>query len=203
MPKAEETETQTMKKSKAGTTSKTELDLLREWYKYNSEVRKKYFQAISHLPEEEQRKDRGASFPSILDIFTHVLDAYRWWFLYVYRDKAQERVRLRGTDLSLEEIEQEEHKIDTRVKKFLQKLSIKDLAKNIVWHEEFKDKKGTKKYELTITMRDMLWQLVGEELQHRGELNALLWQIDIDPPITEWVDWNEKAQVKLLSSPKK
>ncbi len=24
---------------------------------------------------------------------------------------------------------------------------------------------------------------------HRGELNALLWQIDIDPPITEWVDW--------------
>jgi uncharacterized damage-inducible protein DinB len=35
----------------------------------------------------------------------------------------------------------------------------------------------------------MLWTLVGEELQHRGELNALLWQIDIDPPITEWVDF--------------
>jgi len=30
---------------------------------------------------------------------------------------------------------------------------------------------------------------VGEELQHRGELNALLWQINIGPPITEWVDF--------------
>lgn len=192
-----------MKTSKARTSSKTELDNLREWYKYNSEVRKKYLQVISELPEKEQTRDRGASFPSILDIFTHVLDAYRWWFLYVYRDKAAERVRLRGTGLSLKEVKREERKIDSFVNKFLQKLSTKDLAENVVWHEEVKDKKGTKKYELTIKMRDMLWQLVGEELQHRGELNALLWQIDIDPPITEWVDWNEKAQVKILSSPKK
>ncbi len=192
-----------MKNVKARSTSRTELELLREWYKYNSEVRKKYFQVISQLPEKEQTRDRGASFPSILDIFTHVLDAYRWWFLYVYRDKAHERVRLRGTGLSLKEVEQEEHKIDSYVKKFLQKLSAKDLAETIVWHEEFKDKKGTKKYELTFTMRDMLWQLVAEELQHRGELNALLWQIDIDPPITEWVDWKEAVRVKLLSSRKK
>ncbi len=192
-----------MKNTKARTTKRNELDLLREWYQYNSDVRKKYFGVISKLPEAEQTKDRGASFASILDIFTHVLDAYRWWFLYVYRDKAQERARLRGTGLSLEGVKREEHKIDSHVKKFLQRLSAKDLAENIVWHEEFKDKKATKKYELTITMRDMLWQLVGEELQHRGELNALLWQIDIDPPITEWVDWNEKAQVKLLRSQKK
>ncbi len=192
-----------MEKSRARTTSKTELDLLREWYKYNSEVRKKYFQVISQLPEKEQRKDRGASFPSMVDIFTHVLDAYRWWFLYVYRDKADERVRLRGTGLSLKEVKQEEQKIDSFVKKFLQELSEDDLAETIVWHETFKDKKGTKKYELTMIMRDMLWQLVGEELQHRGELNALLWQIDIDPPITEWVDWNERVKAKVLSVRKK
>lgn len=29
------------------------------------------------------------------------------------------------------------------------------------------------------------WPLVEEELQHRGELNALLWQINLDPPI--WI----------------
>jgi uncharacterized damage-inducible protein DinB len=192
-----------MKKSNARPTTKTELDLLREWYEYNSDVRKKYFQVISQLPEAELTKDRGASFPSILDIFTHVLDAYRWWFLYVYRDKASERVRLRGTGLSLKEVQQEEHKIDSLVKKFLQRLSEKDLAKTIIWRETFKDKKGTKNYELTFTMRDMLWQLVGEELQHRGELNALLWQIDIDPPISEWVDQKQRVKVKMLSSPKK
>lgn len=175
-----------MEEGKTRRSNRNELNLIREWYDYNSHVRKRYFQIISKLPEAELTKDRGASFPSILDIFTHVLDAYRWWFLYVYTDKVHERKRLLGTGLGLDEIKQEEHKIDSFVKKFLQKLSIEDLAKAVVWHEVAP--KG-KRWTIKITMRDMLWQLVGEELQHRGELNALLWQIDIDPPITEWVDF--------------
>lgn len=186
MQKTTKTETQIMATVKDRSTSKTELDLLRDWYEYNSYVRKKYFEVISKLPEAEQTKDRGASFPSILDIFTHVLDAYRWWFLYVYNDKVHERVRLRGTGLKLDEIKREEHKIDSFTKKFLQKLSARDLADTVVWHEV--DSKG-KRWEIKIAMRDMLWTLVGEELQHRGELNALLWQIDVDPPVTEWVDF--------------
>lgn len=175
-----------MVKGKPRSTSEDELDLIREWYDYNSQVRKRYFQVISKLPENELTRDRGASFPSILDIFTHVLDAYRWWYLYVYQDKAHERKRLRGTGLNLDGVKREERKIDSFVKKFLQKLTPKDLQTAVIWHET--DAKG-KKWTIKITLRDMLWQLVAEELQHRGELNALLWQIDIDPPITEWVDW--------------
>jgi len=186
MQKTEERETKLMEEGKTRTSNRNELNLIREGYHYNSHVRKRYFQVISKLPEAELTKDRGASFPSILDIFTHVLDAYRWWFLYVYTDKVHERKRLLDTGLRLDKIKQEEHKIDSFVKKFLQKLSTKDLAKAIVWHEV--DPKG-KRWTIKITMRDMLWTLVGEELQHRGELNALLWQIDIDPPITEWVDF--------------
>ncbi len=182
-----------MAEGKMRRSNRNELNLIREWYHYNSTVRKRYFQVISKLPEAELTKDRGASFPSILDIFTHVLDAYRWWFLYVYTDKVRERKRIGGTGLRLDEIEQEEHKIDSFVNRFLQKLSTKDLAKAVVWHEV--DPKG-KRWTIKITMRDMLWQLVGEELQHRGELNALLWQIDIDPPITEWVDFWTVAKAK-------
>ena len=175
-----------MGKKRTRRSDRNELNLIREWYDYNSQVRKRYFELISKLPEAELTKDRGASFPSILDIFTHVLDAYRWWFLYVYTDKVSERMLLRDTGLSLGEIKQEEHKIDAFVKMFLRKLSIKDLTKAVAWHEV--DSKG-KSWRIKITMRDMLWQLVGEELQHRGELNALFWQIDVDPPITEWVDF--------------
>jgi len=179
-------ETQIVATRKDRNTSKTELDLLRDWYEYNSHVRKKYFEVISKLPEAEQTRDRGASFPSILDIFTHVLDAYRWWFLYVYEDKVHERVRLRDTGLKLDEIKREEHKIDSFTRKFLQKLSTRDLSDTVIWHEV--DSKG-KRWEIKIALRDMLWTLVGEELQHRGELNALLWQINVYPAITEWVDF--------------
>jgi uncharacterized damage-inducible protein DinB len=186
MHKTKEMETRVIEDVKTRTSDRNELNLIREWYYYNSRVRKRYFEVISKLPEAELTRDRGASYPSILDIFTHVLDAYRWWFLYVYTDMVHERKTLRGTGLGLDQIEKEEHKIDSFVNEFLKKLSTKDLAKAVVWHEV--DPKG-KRWTIKITMRDMLWQLVGEELQHRGELNALLWQIDIDPPITEWVDF--------------
>jgi len=36
----------------------------------------------------------------------------------------------------------------------------------------------------------VLWHLVEEELQHRGELNALLWQIDVEAPVMSWIDWS-------------
>ena len=41
---------------------------------------------------------------------------------------------------------------------------------------------------------DMLWHLVEEELQHRGELNALLWQEDIDPPVISWGEWKRQSR---------
>jgi hypothetical protein len=39
--------------------------------------------------------------------------------------------------------------------------------------------------------------MVEEELQHRGELDALLWQMNIDPPVGSYRDWEEaKKYVK-------
>ena len=40
-----------------------------------------------------------------------------------------------------------------------------------------------------IGLRQVLWHLVEEELQHRGELNVLFWQLDLDPPVTDLLDW--------------
>jgi uncharacterized damage-inducible protein DinB len=34
----------------------------------------------------------------------------------------------------------------------------------------------------SITIRSMLMQMIEGDLQHKGELNALLWQMDIKPP---------------------
>ncbi len=33
--------------------------------------------------------------------------------------------------------------------------------------------------------------MVEEELQHRREMNALLWQMDVDPPIARYEEWVE------------
>jgi len=31
--------------------------------------------------------------------------------------------------------------------------------------------------------------VIEEELQHRGEMNAIFWQMNLSPPVTEWMEW--------------
>ncbi|MGC2034350.1 MAG: hypothetical protein WA761_02755 [Thermoplasmata archaeon] len=43
-----------------------------------------------------------------------------------------------------------------------------------------------KPYEMRANLPTMIWHLVEEELQHRGEMNALFWQLDVDAPTRAW-----------------
>jgi uncharacterized damage-inducible protein DinB len=177
-----------MQEERKAQTSPSELELLKEWYAYNSFVRKKYLQEIfEKLPEEERYKDRGASFPSVVDIFMHIIDAYRSWFIYTYEDRWSEFERLRGKKkYTKEEVEAEEEKLDTLLNNFLNALTEDDLPQWIA----FKGRVDFRK----IRLRDMLWHMVEEDLQHRGELNALFWQLNIDPPVTGWNPFDEDKE---------
>ncbi len=61
----------------------------------------------------------------------------------------------------------------------------------------------SKEYDYDIPVRDVLWHLVEEELQHRGELNALLWQIDVDAPVYDWIDWAGELGRSLRPDPRR
>ncbi len=176
---------------------KTELDSLKECYRYNSFVRKKYLQAIEKLSKEEMVRDRGASFPSILEIFIHVLGAYRYWLLIQYPHLSKEEIERLGAESdskypllfreegrlkdSLGEAKALEAEVDSIVMNFVEGLDDEKLESS------FETTMSGKREKFTVSQ--MLWHLIEEELQHRGELNALFWQIDIDPPVTDWLDW--------------
>jgi len=154
---------------------KTEFDTIRELYRYNSAVRKKYLRAIWKLPPRQRYKRRGASFPSLVDIYMHVLDAYRWWFISVYGNgKTFEEYPL-GQRFTRSEAVRETESVDRLLQKVLREVGPRGLGKTLYW-------KGRRPFHVSI--RTMLLHMVEEELQHRGEMNALLWQIDVDPPIT-------------------
>jgi len=161
--------------------SKDELTTLKEWYRYNSYVRKKYLDAIEKLPEEEATRDRGASFPSMIDILAHTLDAYMSWLLRYEGKPWDPSMRLRGKVRSVKQLREEEKRVDSTVLNFVEGLRPTDLD------SIFETSDNGHRWQNTL--RQMLWHLVEEELQHRGELNALLWQIDIDAPVFDWLDW--------------
>jgi uncharacterized damage-inducible protein DinB len=158
---------------------KNEFETIRDLYNYNSEVRKKYLRVIWKLSPRQLYKSRGASFPTLVDIYMHVLDAYRWWFLSVYgKGKKFEEYPL-GAHYSKAEAERETNAVDRLIRKTLREVGPKGLGKPVVW-------KGQRPFRMST--RTMLLHMMEEELQHRGEMNALLWQMDIDPPVTGFGD---------------
>jgi len=163
-----------------------DLESIREWFAYNDYVRKKYLKLLETLPGEQLTKDRGASFPSLLDISAHIFYAYRLWFKEMYSG-----LRLEESDsfgrrcASIEELKTEAEKMNPYIIHFVQALQPQDLGR---WIERRRDGEPFR-----FNVKNMLWHLIEEELQHRGELNALLWQMDVDPPITGWGAWKRET----------
>jgi uncharacterized damage-inducible protein DinB len=164
----------------------TELATIREWYSYNDYVRKKYLKVLESLPEVELTKDRGASFPTLLDIFSHIYFAYRLWFEVSYKGRQLDASDQFGRKCpSLEALKKEAKEMDPYILNFTAELKPADLSR---WIERTRDGEPFK-----FNVRNMMWHLVEEELQHRGELNALLWQSNVDPPITGWGTWKRET----------
>jgi len=154
-----------------------------DFYRYNSYVRKKYLEAIEKLPWEEVVKDRGASLGSIRNVFLHVLNAYRYWFLYAVKDDLK---GYRGIDIegckSVDEMRRHEMEVDSMVKLFVESLHEEDLSKVHTIHAE--------SVTYNVTLEAILMHMIEEELQHRGEINCMFWQQDVDPPIIEYGQWS-------------
>jgi uncharacterized damage-inducible protein DinB len=170
----------------AGSKQKVELDSIREWFAYNDYVRKKYLKVLETLPAEQLSKDRGASFPSLLDISEHILWAYRVWIDERYSGVPLDQGDSFGRKCnSLEELKSDSDRTNPHIMDFVQNLRPEDLDH---WIE--RPRHGEM---FRFNVESMLWHLVEEELQHRGELNALLWQMDVDPPITSWGRWKKET----------
>jgi len=167
-----------------------ELGILRSWYRYNSDLRPNYLAAIAKVPRQIRNRNEGASFP-LFEIFLHVLDAYRWWFHYVYRDevKMYPAGRLRTRVHTLVEARRAMVRTTNEVLGFLSRLRAKDLDRVVVFQAPVDDAWTVWRRE-RVTLRAMLWHMVEEELQHRGEMNALLWRHGIEPPIAGFHEWS-------------
>jgi uncharacterized damage-inducible protein DinB len=162
---------------------KDEITLMRAWSDWNSRSRREYMDAILRLSPAERRKDRGASWGSIQDIFLHVLEDYIWWFEKVPQGKMDEEEWLAGRDVGARELRQLTRRVERSASAIMASLKPSDLRRPLPVAGLGGDGKP---YEFTTCLADIIWHMLEEELQHRGELNALFWQMDIDPPLHAW-----------------
>jgi len=165
----------------------------KELYQYSSTVRRAFLEKLAILPWEAVTKNREASYYSMKDIMLHMIDnedmVVSGQILKVKplmtandkpltavqgaRDWAEYRdmLMIRG---HLDEVER-------KTKANLEKADENELARRV----NFTVRSGS----FDLSVEECLMQSFTEQLYHMGELIALLWQEDIEPPKMQWF-WN-------------
>lgn len=151
---------------------------VKELFEYNQRVRQSYFQALVSIPWQELIRNREASFNSIRNIFIHILKAMDHWLDILlkehnYRAKQYEEYK------SLEEIRVYKDYVEGRMQKYL------DTSLPGKLHNKFVIKNDLGE-TVEITAEDILIHMFEEEVHHRGELIALFWQMNVEPPLMGW-----------------
>lgn len=163
----------------------SELDSIRAWFSYLADTRKGYIETLAKLPSAELTRDRGASYPSLLDVFAHSQGALYFWMKGIAKFEFPPQDGDSDAPQSVEVLRKDEAYVQTQVRRVMKEMTEPDLSRTI-----FKEKGKGSSHDCHIPIREVLWYLVEEELQHRGELNALLWQIDVEAPVYNWIEWD-------------
>jgi uncharacterized damage-inducible protein DinB len=151
---------------------------IEELLSYNEIVRHRYFESFTKLSWDDFTKNREASFNSIRNIFVHTLGAIDYWLDLLQKENLRSKRKF-DEFRNFDEVRAYMEHVEKRMHDYLHSLSSKGLNKTYTITGE--DHKATK-----ITAEDILIHVFEEEVHHRGELIALLWQMNIDPPPMEW-----------------
>jgi uncharacterized damage-inducible protein DinB len=151
---------------------------VRELLKYNQEVRHRYLEAFTKLPWGEFTKNREASFHSIRNIFIHTSNAVDYWLSFLQK---QDYKPCRKFDeyKSFQDVKEYMERVEKRMSDYLEMLSPSKLRETYTATDD--DGKPCE-----VTAEDVLIHVFEEEVHHRGELIALLWQMNVEPPMMSW-----------------
>ena len=151
---------------------------IKELLEYNEEVRHRYLENLAKLPWGELTRNREASHQSLRDIFLHTLDVIDYWLDILSGE--QLCVEMKYDEYTkIDDINEYMTHVEKRMRTYVTSLSLDGLAKKYTRTNDVNE-------IVEVTAEDILIHLFEEEVHHRGELIALLWQIGVEPPIMGW-----------------
>jgi uncharacterized damage-inducible protein DinB len=162
------------------------MDLLtvagaRRVFTYNEAVLDSFRRALEKLPWSTVTKDRGSGHLSMRNTFVHVLQLQDVWVNYVIPGNLS-RWRAEGLKdpdrlKDWTEIRALQRKTWEGIERYLRKLTQRELRRKV--HAPWMPGE--------YTVSDALYHVTLDQAHHVGELVALLWQDDIQPPETTWI----------------
>ncbi len=144
-------------------------------------LRIRYCDALSELPEEAVLKNREATYQSMKNIFHHIVKVHDGWLNVSAQDDSPDPKVYDGDFDALPtmaSVRAYMEKVIAKEQAFLASLKDDDLDRPIqAWWKKRPH-----------PLRDALMQVTLEQAHHLGELIALFWQQDVEPPEMTWID---------------
>ena len=151
--------------------------------KYSQSVRNRYLEQFAALPWEQVAENRGASFDSLRNIMLHTIDAEDKLVNYVITGRTKEWVPRNPEEfLSMDSIRKSAEEIEAKTRDYLARLTPAELERKV----EF-SRPSTQ--PMLVRVEDILIHTALENIHHFGELIALLWQMDVEPPHMGWLGY--------------
>jgi len=160
----------------------------KELFNYNHTVRQNYIDIFKQkLSWEVMVKNRETGWLSLKDTLLHIIWVEDSWINYSIQGlEDPNRPFPHFNYNSWKAIEDYNLNSTLKINSYLDSLTPNDLWKSI-------SRMNVDGIRRTIKVRDVLIHVITEELHHRGEIIAILWQMNFQPPDMGWLSVMKKT----------
>jgi uncharacterized damage-inducible protein DinB len=153
---------------------------------YSHALRNRYLEQLATLPWGEVVRGRGASFDSLRNILLHTLDAEDRMVNYVIPGRVKDWVSRSPDDFQdTASIRRRVKEVESKTNVYVAQITPAELERKVEYLRPGMP-------PLTVRVEDILIHVVLENIHHFGELIALLWQIDVEPPHMGWITYLQR-----------
>jgi uncharacterized damage-inducible protein DinB len=160
---------------------------VKELFTYNHTVRQNYVDAFKKLSWEDMIKNHETAWLSLKDTLLHIIWVEDSWINYSIQGlEDPNRPFPYSNYKSWSTIDDYNFNSTLKVNNYLSLLKPDDLCKSVSRINKDGIRRNT-------TVKDVLIHVMAEELHHRGEIIAILWQMNIEPPDMGWLSVMKKT----------
>ena len=166
----------------------TEISDFKELFNYNHTVRQNYIDTFKQkLSWEDMVKNRETGWLSLKDTLLHIIWVEDSWINYSVQGLEDPNRPFSYFNYnSWNAIDNYNLDSTAKVNKYLDSLTPNDLWKSV-------SRLNIDGIRRSTIVRDVLIHVMAEELHHRGEIIAILWQMNFQPPDMGWLSVMKKT----------
>lgn len=158
-------------------------DRYRMWFEYEKDSYEKVFASFETVPEDARL---SKEFQKAVMLLAHLVAARNLWlFRFGIKDESPTLEEFFPENLSIEEVKSRLNEMQDIWTEYLSKLDENEIERMF----EYKSLEGD--FFLN-TVDDILTQLYGHSLYHRGQIASLIRELGGEPAATDYVFWSRR-----------